>query len=420
MGNAWTPAMRSNMQGAPRRPSVLGVAVAALAATIACGGDPDSPSPATASKISIAPTSLALKVGARGSLTASVKNSSGAVISNASVTWVSRGPQVATIDNSGNVSALAAGATTVVATSGRVADSVSITVTRDLLLGVEPNAASVRVAETHQFGVTAKNSLGQTVSPPAVTWRSSSPQVATVSATGVATGVAKGTTSITATGDGVTSTPATLTVLEGCNSMVNASTFVATLDYDWVSQGTTDRGVAVAAAYRGRLSATLTKQARTAREASWTGDITGIASVMETRQDPATPDATTTLQADGTVRPLSGALAPKMTLRMDLQECTYQIDAMVTLNALRTEPNRAASRSDIAVASLHARTRPLGTGVAIVLENAPFDTHSQTWSAANLDKDAFMPLGLAVERTGRSATEQAVGRATVLWVLHPE
>ena len=240
-----------------------------------------------------------------------------------------------------------------------------------------------------------------------------------MSATGVATGVAKGTTSITATGDGVTSTPATLTVLEGCNSMVSASTFVATLDYDWVSQGTTDRGVAVAAAYRGRLSATLTKQARTAGEASWTGDMTGIASVMETRQDPATPDATTTLQAEGTVGPLSGALAPKMTLRMDLQQCTYQIDAMVTLNALRTEPNRAASRSDIAV-DLHTR-RPGPSG----------RRSRSSWRMLRSTRtrrpgprptwiDAFMPLGLAVERTGRSATEQAIGRATVLWVLHPE
>ena len=407
------------MPGARGLSSVLGVAGAALAATIACSGDPDGPSPRTASKITIAPTSLALKVGGRGSLTATVTNSAGAVIPNASVTWVTRGPQVATIDNSGSVSALAAGATRVVATSGKAADSVPVTVTPDLQLGVEPNAASVRVAGTHQFGVTARNSLGQSVSPPVVTWTSSSLQVATVSTSGLATGVSKGTTSITASGGGVTSTPATLTVTDGCNSMVNASAFVATLNYDWVSQGTTDRGLTVDAAYRGRLSATLTKQASTAREASWTGDLTGLAWVTETRRDPANPGATTTLLAEGTVVPLSGALAPKMTLRVDLQQCTYRLDAMVTLNALRTEPNGAASRSDMAVASLRAKTRPLGTGTEIVLENAPFDAHSQTWSAANPDQDAFMPLGLAVERTARSATEQAVGRATVLWVLHP-
>ena len=407
------------MPGARGLSSVLGVAGVALAATIACSGDPDGPSPSTASKIAIAPRSLALKVGGRGSLTATVTNSAGAVIPNASVTWVTRALQVATIDNGGNVSAVAAGATRVVATSGKAADSVPVTVTPDLQLGVEPNAAAVRVGGTHRFGVTARNSLGQSVAAPAVTWASSSPQVATVSTSGVATGVARGTTSITASGGGVTSTPATLTVTEGCNSMVNANTFVATLNYDWVSQGTTNGGLAIDAAYRGRLSATLTKQTSTAREASWTGDITGLAWVTETSRNPTTPDATTTLVAEGAVVPLSGALAPRMTLRVDLQQCTYQMDAMVTLNALRTEANGAASRSNMPVASLRAKPRPLGTASEIVLENVPFDAHSQTWSAANPNQDAFMPLGLAVERTGRSATEQAVGRATVLWVLHP-
>ena len=400
--------------------AALGVAVAALA-TIGCGSDPDGPSPRTASKVTIAPTSLALKVGGRGSLTATVTNSSGAVIPNASVTWVSRRPQTATIDNGGSVSAVTVGATTVVATSGRVADSVQVTVTADLLLAVEPNAASVTVgAATPPFSVIARNSAGQTVATPAVTWTSSNPQIATVSAGGVATGVAKGTTSITATGGGVTSTPATLTVTEACNSMINANTYEATLNYDWAAQGATGGGLAVDAEYHGRLYAILTKQTSTALQATWTGDITGSATVAETKRDPATPNATATLQAAGAMVPLSGAQAPKMTLIVDLQQCTYQLNAMVTLNVLRTEASGVTARLDMPVVSLRAKARPLGTAAEIVLENAPFDVHSQVWSAANLDQDAFMPLGFTVERTARSATEQAVGRATVVWVLHPK
>ena len=400
--------------------AALGIAVVALA-TIGCGNDPDGPSPRTASKVTIAPTSLALKVGGRGSLTATVTNSSGAVIPNASVTWVSRRPQTATIDNAGSVSALTVGATTVVATSGRVADSVQVNVTADLQLTVEPNAPSVRVGATQPFSVIARNSAGQTVATPAVTWTSSNPQIATVSTSGVATGVAKGTTSITATGGGVTSTPATLTVTEAaCNSMINANTYEGTLNYDWASQGATSGGLAVDAEYHGRLYAILTKQTSTALQATWTGDITGSASVTETKRDPATPNATATLLAEGAVVPLSGAQAPKMTLIVDLQQCTYQMNAMVTLNALRTEATGATSRSDMPVASLHAKTRSLGTATEIVLENAPFDVHSQVWSAANPDQDTFIPFGFAVERTTRSATEQAAGRATVVWVLHPK
>jgi hypothetical protein len=390
----------------------------ALAATLSCSGDPNSP--LTAAKITIAPTSLALKVGGSGSLTATVRTSSGTVIAKAPVSWVSRSPQTATIDKAGNVSALAVGVTIVVATSGRVADSVQVTVSADLQLGVEPNAASVKVAGTQQFTVTARNSSGQVVATPAVTWTSSSPQVATVSASGVATGVAVGTTSITASASGVTSVPATLSVTAGCNAMVTANEFLATLDYDWASQGTTDGGLTVEAEYHGRLSARLTKQPSTANQASWTGDITGSATVTETKRDPTNPDATTTLRADGAIVPMSGAMAPKMTLRVDPQQCTYQMDAMATLNALRAESDGRTSRSDIPVASLHAKTRPLPTATEIVLVNIPFDGHSQIWSAAHQDQDAFMPLGFAAERTGRSAAEPAAGRATVLWVLHPK
>ena len=399
--------------------AALGIAVVALA-TIGCGNDPDGPSPRTASKVTIAPTSLALKVGGRGSLTATVTNSSGAVIPKASVTWVSRRPQTATIDNAGSVSALTVGATTVVATSGRVADSVQVNVTADLQLTVEPNAPSVRVGATQPFSVIARNSAGQTVATPAVTWTSSNPQIATVSTSGVATGVTKGTTAITATGGGVTSTPATLTVTEACNSMINANTYEATLNYDWAAQGATGGGLTVDAEYHGRLYAILTQQTSTALQATWTGDITGSASVVETKRDPATPNATATLLAEGAVVPLSGAQAPKMTLIVDLQQCTYQMNAMVTLNALRTEATGATSRSDMPVASLRAKTRPLGTATEIVLENAPFDVHSQVWSAANPDQDTFIPFGFAVERTTRSATEQAAGQATVVWVLHPK
>lgn len=46
----------------------------------------------------------------------------------------------------------------------------------------------------------------------ATTWNSSDPTKATVSTTGLVTGVAVGTTNITATVDGVTSPPLALTV----------------------------------------------------------------------------------------------------------------------------------------------------------------------------------------------------------------
>ena len=90
---------------------------------------------------------------------------------------------------------------------------------------VSPATASVTVSGMQTFTVVTKDANGNVVTGTAVKWRSSNPAVATISSSGVATGVAVGSTSITAsvtyssggiytTGPGTTYTSnmATLTV----------------------------------------------------------------------------------------------------------------------------------------------------------------------------------------------------------------
>ena len=408
------------MRRTRQAPAALAVSITALAMIIGCGGD-GGPTTPKAGSIAISPRSLSLTVGARGSLTTTVKTSAGAVITNASVTWVSRAPAIATVDRSGSVAALAAGTTTVVATSSGVSDSVSVIVTADLQLTVTPNAATVTVARTQPFTVVARNSSGQLLTAPAVTWTSSNPTVATVSSSGIATGVAKGTTSITAKAAAVTSAPATLTVTESCSGILATNTFQGTLDYDWLAVGTTGDRFVIHSEYRGSLKATLTRVSTTPTQATWTGDVTGTASLEETKADPTTPGTTSALQGDGAIVALAGGSPPKMTLIVNLQTCTYELDAIATLNAVRTEPDGSTSRSNISVASLHARVgRPLTTISKVFPEDGKFDGHSQTWSGLNPAQDAFIPLGLGVELMGRSPTEPPIGRAGVSWVLLPK
>lgn len=87
---------------------------------------------------------------------------------------------------------------------------------------ISPATASIAVNGTQQYTAVAKDSGGNTVSGATYTWTSSSPAVATVNANGLATGVAAGTSMITASvsysggiygmGTTITSNAATLTV----------------------------------------------------------------------------------------------------------------------------------------------------------------------------------------------------------------
>ncbi|HLK32413.1 MAG TPA: Ig-like domain-containing protein, partial [Terriglobales bacterium] len=68
-------------------------------------------------------------------------------------------------------------------------------------INVTPTTASVAVGATQQFTATGVNNDGTQASLHSVTWSSSNSTVATVTAGGLAKGVAAGTATITATED---------------------------------------------------------------------------------------------------------------------------------------------------------------------------------------------------------------------------
>ncbi len=77
---------------------------------------------------------------------------------------------------------------------------------------VSPAAPSIAVGATQTFTAAAKDSTGAAMTGLTFTWASSSTSVATISAGGVATAVAAGTTQITAKSGSITSAAVTLTV----------------------------------------------------------------------------------------------------------------------------------------------------------------------------------------------------------------
>lgn len=178
-----------------------------------CGSSTDVDS------ISVSPTDLSLAAGATAQLTAigSIghgKHPAGSKDVTGVSTWASSVAGVATVSGTGLVTAISAGTTTITASMqgfGGVITSneVSVTVTgtgggtgSNLLksLALIPGAQSVASPQdTAQFIAIGTTGAGATedVSSKA-SWTSSSTQIATVSSSGLVTGISKGSTTITA------------------------------------------------------------------------------------------------------------------------------------------------------------------------------------------------------------------------------
>jgi uncharacterized protein YjdB len=126
------------------------------------------------------------------------------------VTWASASPAVATISNAaglhGVATGVAVGTSTISASLGGVTGSTTLTVTPVALemIMVTPVNTSLVQGQTEQFmamGMYSDNSTKDLTSQ--VTWASASPAVATITAGGLATAVAPGTSSISAAFDGM-------------------------------------------------------------------------------------------------------------------------------------------------------------------------------------------------------------------------
>lgn len=124
------------------------------------------------------------------------------------VTWTSSSTGVATITSAGLASTVANGTTTITAKSDSSLGSSTMTANTTLTvssvvvtsLAITPGNSTVRVGQTQQMTATATNSDGTTkdVSNTA-TWQSSNAGVASVSSTGLVTGLTAGSTTLTAT-----------------------------------------------------------------------------------------------------------------------------------------------------------------------------------------------------------------------------
>ena len=160
--------------------------------------------------VTVSPASATIAVGGTRQLSAVTKDSAGGTLTGRVVTWSSSNTAVATVNSSGLVTGVAAGSATITATSEGKSGTAAITVivVPVASVTVSPAAATIVVGGTQQLSAVTKDSAGNTLNGRVVTWSSSNPAVATVSASGLVSGVAAGSASITATSEGKTGSAA--------------------------------------------------------------------------------------------------------------------------------------------------------------------------------------------------------------------
>src|SRR5207247_1238188 len=138
------------------------------------------------------------------------KDANGTALSGRVVTWATSNAAAATASANGLVTGVATGSATIIATSEGQSGTSALTVANAPVASVtvSPAAATVTVGTTTQLTATPKDANGTALGGRAVTWATSNAAIATVSASGLVTGVAAGSATITATSEGQSGTSA--------------------------------------------------------------------------------------------------------------------------------------------------------------------------------------------------------------------
>jgi uncharacterized protein YjdB len=167
--------------------------------------------PVPVAAVEVSPTSATVVIGQTRQLAATLRDAGGAVLTGRAVTWATSAAGVATVSGAGLVTAVGAGTATITATSEGRTGTATVTVTAAgpvavATVGMSPTTLGLVVGQTGQLTATPRDASGAALTGRVVTWATSAAGVATVSATGLVSGVGAGTATITATSEGKTAT----------------------------------------------------------------------------------------------------------------------------------------------------------------------------------------------------------------------
>ena len=175
-------------------------------ATSSCGDDPAAPFVPVATTVAIQPTTVGLSwLGETTVVEATVRDQNGDPMGGVDLVWASADAAVATVTGPGAITASGDGATVVTARAGAVEGTVAVSVARDvatLVLGAD-SVVLADPGDDATIMLFVADAGGAEIPGAGVAWSSSDPAIASVDQDGVATAVATGLVTITATAGGV-------------------------------------------------------------------------------------------------------------------------------------------------------------------------------------------------------------------------
>jgi uncharacterized protein YjdB len=192
--NKWQDCDHSGIEGHAVGADITSFAT--FAVTGKSGGNNGGGGSAGVWSVSISPSFVNLSAGDAIQLTATVLDSAGNTL-DVPVTWSVTNPAVASVSSTGVLTAVTNGSTSVTASAGGKQGGSTVNVSTKITTITVTGDNTITVGATSQLTAKATSSTGEVVAA-TFTWTSSDPAVATVDANGLVTGVAGGTSDITA------------------------------------------------------------------------------------------------------------------------------------------------------------------------------------------------------------------------------
>ena len=165
--------------------------------------------------VTLTPNSNTLVEGATLLLTTQVTDDVGNLLTGRPVVYSSDAPTVATVSNTGLITAVTAGSARITATSEGKTGTASVFVVPIPVstVTITPSAATMITTTTQALAATARSAAGGVITGRAVQWTSGAPNIASITASGVVTALSPGVALIVAAIDGVTATSRVTVVL---------------------------------------------------------------------------------------------------------------------------------------------------------------------------------------------------------------
>ncbi|HEX6533934.1 MAG TPA: Ig-like domain-containing protein, partial [Gemmatimonadaceae bacterium] len=184
----------------PRR---LGSATILASAGATSGSAQLTVVPPAVATVDLSPTRATIAEGDTLHFTAVPRSAAGDSLGDRPVAWSTGDAGVATVSASGRVTGVHAGSTTLTATAEGVTATAAITVEVPTVatVTIAPTSVSLLAGQSSQLTATVKDSRGQSLTDRTIAWSSTNTAVATVSAAGLVSGVAEGSTTIYATSE---------------------------------------------------------------------------------------------------------------------------------------------------------------------------------------------------------------------------